>query len=109
MNREDERIARARGYHLLSRILLEGAREVPPAAMSLVIPEGTDPEVLQTEYVAAFDLGVPPYASTFLEKDGLVGGAVTRNVADAIHAYGKGPVSTGRRGGPPGRHARAPR
>ena len=94
MSRENERIARARGYHLLSRMLLEGAREVPAAAVSLVVPDGTDLEELQTEYVAAFDLGVPPYASTFLDKDGLVGGAVTRNVADAIHAYGKGPVST---------------
>ena len=94
MNREEERIARARGYHLLSRLLLDGGREVPVAAIGVVTAPGTDPEVLQTEYVAAFDLGVPPYASTFLEDDGLVGGAVTRRTADAIHSHGSGPVST---------------
>lgn len=94
MNPEDVRIARARGYHLLAHMLLEGAREVPAAVMLLVLPAQTDPEELQTEYVAAFDLGVPPYASTFLEEDGQVGRSVTRAVADAIHSRGKGPIST---------------
>jgi len=86
-------LARARGYRLLSELLLHGAASCGADEIATIDPEAVDSDELDTQYVAAFDLGVPPYASTFLERDGMVGGAVTRAAADAMQRDGELPVT----------------
>lgn len=74
---------RARGYRVLARLLEDGAAGVEPA-VAAVFDATAKPEDLRSEYVAAFDLGVPPFASAFLEADRCVGGQVTANLADRM-------------------------
>lgn len=74
---------RVRGYRVLARLLEDGAAGVP-AEIALVFDATADPQSLRSEYVAAFDLGVPPYASAFLEADRCVGGRVTATLADRM-------------------------
>ncbi len=74
---------RARGYRVLARLLQEGALGVD-AAVAAVFDATTDAEALRSEYVAAFDLSVPPYASAFLEANRCVGGPVTAMLADRM-------------------------
>jgi nitrate reductase assembly molybdenum cofactor insertion protein NarJ len=50
-------------------------------------------EEIEASYVAAFDLGVPPYASVFLEPDGGIGGATTLAVEGAILGAGLHPTT----------------
>lgn len=75
---------RARGYRVLARLLEDGAAGVEPG-VAAVFDASADPAQLRSEYVAAFDLGVPPYASAFLEADRCVGGQVTASLADRMH------------------------
>ncbi len=86
-------IARARGYAVLSELLLGGGVTLDPRAVAAIDPQATDLDELATQYVAAFDLGVPPYASTFLEPDGIVGGSITCAIADAIGTDGQRPAT----------------
>lgn len=74
---------RARGYRVLARLLEDGAEGVEPA-VAAVFDATAKPEELRSEYVAAFDLGVPPYASAFLEADRCVGGHTTASLADRM-------------------------
>ena len=74
---------RAAGYHVLAQLLEEGAEEVDPELALLFDPK-VDADVLRSEYVAAFDLGVPPFASAFLEAERCVGGRVTAAVGDRM-------------------------
>ncbi len=84
--------ARARAYGLLSRLLLSGGDIDPDMAAHFVDGE-VDPEDAATRYVATFDLGVPPYASTFLAEDGRVGGERTTRIADEIARDGFLPIT----------------
>ncbi|MGH1346161.1 MAG: molecular chaperone TorD family protein [Nannocystales bacterium] len=74
---------RVRGYRVLARLLEDGAAGVP-AEIAAVFDASADPGELRSQYVAAFDLGVPPYASVFLESDRCVGGQVTAALADRM-------------------------
>lgn len=74
---------RARGYAVLAQLLEHGATGVDPELARVFDPD-VDPDALRSEYVAAFDLGVPPYASAFLEADRCVGGRVTSAITDRI-------------------------
>lgn len=74
---------RARGYRVLAQLLEDGAAGVDPG-IAAVFDATASPEDLRSEYVAAFDLGVPPYASAFLEADRCVGGQVTAMLADRM-------------------------
>lgn len=84
--------ARASAYGLLSRLLLSGGHIEPEMATYFVDGE-VDPEEAATGYVAAFDLGVPPYASTFVADNGRVGGAHTTRIHDEIIRDGFVPIT----------------
>lgn len=84
---------RARGYAVLSRLLLDGAHGVDPSLAKVFVEGPVDDAELRSQYVAAFDLGVPPYASALLESTGRVGGAVTRVISDAMAEQGPPPQS----------------
>lgn len=92
-------LARARGYEMLARLLLHGGRRVDPTALSVISDAPSDHDhhhdhdELCSQYVTAFDLGVPPYASVFLEPTGRVGGSVTLAVSDDIAGAGLLPVT----------------
>ncbi len=75
--------ARAPGYDALASLLEHGARGVEPDLARLFDPSA-DPGELRSQYVAAFDLGIPPYASAFLEADRCVGSAVTAAIGDRM-------------------------
>lgn len=89
----DRAVARARGYRLLGELLLHGPDRADRRALDALLVEPTDPEILATQFVTAFDLGVPPYASAFLELDGRAGGAVSGAAADAIRSDGFEPMT----------------
>lgn len=97
MTPAQEAVARARGYALLGRLLLAGMRGGELASLASIpgladgVDGSADPDRIAAEFVTAFDLGVPPYASAFLEESGHVGGAVTRAVEDDIRASGLQP------------------
>jgi len=74
---------RAPGYDVLASLLEHGANGVEPDLARLFDPS-VDPEQLRSQYVAAFDLGVPPFASAFLEADRCVGSAVTAVIGDRM-------------------------
>jgi len=76
---------RGAGYGVLAQLLEHGATGVDPEVARL-FDASVDAESLRSEYVAAFDLGVPPYASAFLEADRCVGSAVTSSIADRMGA-----------------------
>ena len=84
--------ARARAYGLLSRLLLSGG-DIAPDMVAYFVDGDVDLEKAATSYVATFDLGVPPYASTFLAEDGRVGGARTGQIADEIVRDGFMPIT----------------
>jgi TorA maturation chaperone TorD len=86
-------VARARGYHLLAGMLLRGPARVPAEQLAAVFPGAPDHDDLAAEFVAAFDLGVPPYASVFLEADGRAGQTVSRHAVDVIAADGLAPIT----------------
>lgn len=79
-------LQRAAGYEVLALLLERGAADVDPELARLFDPS-TNPDDLRSEYVAAFDLGVPPFASAFLEPDRCVGGQVTTAVGDRMGAH----------------------
>jgi TorA maturation chaperone TorD len=89
--------ALARGYALLGRLLVQGASADELATLAAIPGLGdaldptTDPDEVATQYVTAFDLGVPPYGSAFVDPSGHVGGPVTRAVGDDIAAAGLQP------------------
>ncbi len=74
---------RAAGYGVLAQLLEHGAADIDPALVR-VFDASANPEELRSEYVAAFDLGIPPFASAFLEADRCVGGEVTTTVGDRM-------------------------
>ena len=74
---------RAAGYHVLAQLLEHGATDVDPELARLFDPK-VDPDGLRSEYVAAFDLGIPPFASAFLEAERCVGGRVTAAIGDRM-------------------------
>ncbi len=76
-------LQRAAGYEVLAQLLEHGAAEVDPELARLFDP-ASNPDDLRSEFVAAFDLGVPPFASAFLEADRCVGGRVTIAVGDRM-------------------------
>ena len=75
--------ARARGYRLLSRLFIRGPSEIRRRDLQAIGGEPPSIEALETSFVAAFDLGVPPYASTFLAPDGRTGTEVTREITES--------------------------
>ncbi len=83
---------RAAGYDVLAGLLEHGAAGVEPAVARLFDPSA-EPDDLKSEYVAAFDLGTPPFASSFLEADRCVGGQVTTAIGDRMGVgMGTGPA-----------------
>lgn len=74
---------RAAGYHVLAQLLEQGAADVDPELARLFDPQ-VDPDGLRSEYVAAFDLGIPPFASAFLEADRCVGSRITAAIGDRM-------------------------
>lgn len=78
---------RARGYAVLAELIEHGATGVEPEVARLFDPQ-VEADTLRAEYVAAFDLGVPPYASAFLEADRCVGSQVTSSIADRMGTSG---------------------
>ncbi len=78
-------LQRAAGYEVLAQLLEHGAADVDPELARLFEPT-SNPDDLRSEFVAAFDLGVPPFASAFLEADRCVGGRVTTAVGDRMGA-----------------------
>ncbi len=93
MKTTDKQIARARGYALLAELLIRGPAWADASALAMIADDPPGAEELAAQFVAAFDLGVPPYASVLLERDGCVGGEVTRRVLDAMAIDGYSPVS----------------
>lgn len=79
-------LQRAAGYEVLAQLLEHGAADVDPELARLFEPT-SNPDDLRSEFVAAFDLGVPPFASAFLEADRCVGGRVTTAVGDRMGAH----------------------
>jgi nitrate reductase assembly molybdenum cofactor insertion protein NarJ len=74
--------------------LLSGGHRPDLEAMAAIVADDAgDAESIAAQYVAAFDLGVPPTASAFLEPDGRVGGSVTTAIADAIARDGLVPAT----------------
>jgi TorA maturation chaperone TorD len=73
---------RRRTYELLAAILrrspdarvLEELGLAPEPAKGTALP---DPDVLAADHESLFGFNVPPYASVFLEPDGILGGAAT--------------------------------
>jgi TorA maturation chaperone TorD len=78
-------LQRAAGYEVLAQLLLHGAADIDPE-LARLFDSSTNPDALRSEYVAAFDLGVPPFASVFLEADRCVGGHVTTAIGDRMGA-----------------------
>ena len=89
----EEMQALARGYALLGRMLL-GHMSTAELADAVALP-GLCPaeDDVEASYVTAFDLGVPPYASVFLDPRGHAGGAVTQRVEAAIRGAGLQPTT----------------
>jgi nitrate reductase assembly molybdenum cofactor insertion protein NarJ len=89
-----EAIARARGLSLLGRMLLGRMAADELSIVTRFAGVDAPPrEEIEASYVAAFDLGVPPYASVFLELDGGIGGATTLAVEAAILGAGLHPTT----------------
>jgi len=93
--------ARARGYHLLGRLLAVGpvqslrdaASQVP--ALAAALPTERDDDAVAADHHALFGFDILPYEGVFRAADGLLGGPATAAVASSYAAAGWIPPDDG--------------
>lgn len=93
--------ARARGYHLLARLMAEGPTEALRPAIAAIpdlaaaLPPNAEADDVAADHHALFAFDILPYEAVFRAPDGLLGGPTTSSVSEAYAAAGWQPPDDG--------------